>query len=248
MVSRYNGAAAQKEEQAAFAAAGFDFVAGRTRLDAILSEIGSQPFNHQTGTDSVHWLLFACLSLTDAGRSIRDILEIGTFRGKTSVILKGLFPQAHVVTCDLPPDDPILRSSYGRDDPALMREYQERRDANVSRDGITLVEANSFFLPGRAPGPYDLIWVDGGHVFPEIAWDTCNAWHMCRPGGMIMFDDIYTHPKGGDGVYGSIDAYQTIEYVAARSNIKPRYFLKRQNPVWSADERQRKYVALVQKP
>lgn len=246
-MAHYDQAASLRMEQEAFAALGLDIEAGRARLDAVLDEIGSRPFDHVDGDDSVHWLLFASLSLTDAGQSFRDILEIGTFRGKTAVILKLLFPQARVVTCDLPPDDPILASSYGRDDPALMRAHQERRDANVSREGITLVEANSFFLPERAPGPYDLIWVDGGHVFPEIAWDICNAWHMCRPGGIMMFDDIYTHPDGGDGIYGNYDACRTLEYLAARTKSEPLYFPKRHTPAWSADARQRKYVALARK-
>lgn len=245
-LANYDLAAVQAEERVKFESAGFDREAGRERLDAVLLSLSGQRFDHVAGTDSVHWLLFACLSLTDWGRDVRDILEIGTFRGKTTVILKALFPQAQIVTCDLPDDDPILASSYRRDDPAALAEYKQMRDSRVNQDGIQFVQANSFFLPQAAPGPYDLVWMDGGHLYPEVAWDMCNAWHMCRPGGMILCDDVYTDPKGGDG-YASSVGLDVINYLAQRTPVDVTHFIKRENPVWSADKRQRKYVSVLRK-
>ncbi len=246
-LARYDLAQVQAEERRKFAEAGFDVSAGRERLDAILLEISGKRFDHVGDTDSVHWLLFACLSTSEWGRSVRDILEIGTFRGKTTLILSKLFPGAHVVTVDLPERDPILRNTYRRDDPAILAENRARRAANIAEARATLVEENSFFLPQVAPGPYDLIWVDGGHLYPEVAWDLCNAYHFCRPGGIVMCDDVFLHPKGGDGVYGNADSFNAIRYIAARAPMTVRYFLKRENPVWSSDARDRKYVAVLQK-
>lgn len=247
-IARYDLPGIQREERDKFAASGLDVDRGREKLDDILTVMSSSRFDHLTGTDSVHWLLCSCLSLTDWGNGVKDILEIGTFRGKTTTILSKLFPQANIVTCDLPEDDPILRSTYHRDNVAALREYQEMRDSRVKVDGIRFVEKNSFFLPSVAPGPYDLIWMDGGHLYPEVAWDMCNAWHMCRPGGMIMCDDVFTHPKGGDGVYGNLDAHSVIEYLRTRVDADICYFLKRENPEWSADIRNRKFVAKIVKP
>jgi predicted O-methyltransferase YrrM len=246
-LARYDLAAVQAQERQKFAAAGLDPVAGRTRLDEVLGALFGQRFDHVTGTDSVHWLLFACISLTDAGKDMRDILEIGTFRGKTTVILKALFPQAQVVTCDLPDNDPILAASYRRGDAAGMAEYKQMRDSRVKQDGIRFVEANSFFLPEVARGPYDLIWMDGGHLYPEVAWDMANAWHMCRPGGLVLCDDVYTHPKGGDA-YASSAGLEVIEYLAARTLVEVTHFIKRENPAWAADVRQRKHVSILRKP
>jgi predicted O-methyltransferase YrrM len=246
-LARYDLKAVQAEELRKFEAMGLDVAAGRARLDEILVQISGKRFDHLTGTDSVHWLLFACLSLTEWGSRVRDIMEIGTFRGKTTVLLKALFPNAQIVTCDLPDQDPILHNSYRRNDPAALAEYKSVRDGRVKQPGIRFVESNSFFLPEAAPGPYDLIWMDGGHLYPEVAWDMCNAWHMCGPGGMILCDDVYTDPKGGDG-YASYAGYEVIRYVAERTGAKPVNFLKRENPIWSSLPEQRKYVTLMTKP
>lgn len=246
-VVSYDLAAAQAEEREKFISAGLDPVAGRERLDSILLETAGRRFDHLSGTDSVHWLLCACLSLTDWGKGVRDILEIGTFRGKTTLIMSKLFSEARIVTVDLPESDPILGTTYRRDDTAILSDHLERRAANMQASSATLVEANSFFLPQRAPGPYDLIWVDGGHLYPEIAWDLCNAYHCCRPGGIVMCDDVFMHPEGGDGNYGNVDAFRVIEYIAMRAPLAVRYFLKRENPAWSADARQRKHVGVLRK-
>lgn len=245
---QYDLATVQSDERTKFASAGLDPMAGRQRLDKVLSTLFGQSFDHVTGTDSVHWLLFASLSLTEWGAGVRDILEIGTFRGKTTVILKALYPHARIVTCDLPDNDPILASSYRRDDPVLLAEYKQMRDSRVNQDGIQFVESNSFFLPEVAPGPYDLIWMDGGHLYPEVAWDMCNAWHMCRPGGTVLCDDIFTHPEGGDGAYGSTAGFAVLNYVGSRVGVTPHHFLKRENPIWSAVPKERKFVSMIRKP
>ncbi len=247
-IARYDLPEKQREERQKFSDAGFDVDLGRNKLDQILTEMSSNRFDHVTGTDSVHWLLFSCLSLTEWGSRVREILEIGTYRGKTTAILSKLFPEANIVTCDLPEDDPILRSTYRREDASAFREYQQVRDSRVNVSGVRFVEQNSFFLPSAAPGPYDLIWMDGGHLYPEVAWDMGNAWHMCKPGGLIMCDDVFTHPKGGDGIYGNLDAHSVIEYLRKRVDAEISYFLKRENPEWSANLRNRKFVAMIEKP
>lgn len=244
---RYDLASVRAEEKLKFEALGLDAELGLQRLNDVLVPLQGKPFDYLKGTDSVHWLLFSCLSLTEWGANVRNILEIGTFRGKTAVILKTLFSEATVVTCDLPEHDPILGSSYRRDNPEGLREYKQVRDGRVTQPGIRFVESNSFFLPAVAPGPYDLIWMDGGHLYPEVAWDMCNAWHMCRPGGMILCDDIYTDPKGRDA-YGSYAGYEVIDYLAQRLDVSPTHFLKRESPEWSALPRQRKFVSLLKKP
>ncbi|MBO6675215.1 MAG: class I SAM-dependent methyltransferase [Rhizobiales bacterium] len=244
---RYDLPTHQAEEKAKFSALGFDIDAGRAQLNTALAAIESEPYDDVTGTDSVHWLLFAALSLTPRGQTVRNILEIGTFRGKTTLLLKALFPAAQIVTCDLPDDDPILTSSYRRDTAEALAEYKSVRDQRVGRPGITFVEANSFFLPEKTTGPYDLIWMDGGHLYPEVAWDFCNSWHMCRPGGIIMCDDVIPNPRGAVS-YAADESHRVISYAASRTGVAPLYFLKRLNPQWSADPVTRKFVAWLEKP
>lgn len=243
----YNAEPVQADELRKFADAGLDVGAGRERLNSALVEISGKHFDHVTGTDSVHWLIFACLSLTAWGKGIRDILEVGTFRGKTTLLLSKLFPDALVVTYDLPADDPVMRQTYRRDDPTRLSEHVQRRSANIVAARAQFIEANSFFLPVRTPGPYDLVWVDGAHTYPEIAWDICNAYNCCRPGGIVMCDDVFMHPGGGDGIYGNGDSYEVLRYLEHRFAIPAQYFLKRENPEWSAYPRDRKFVAVLRK-
>jgi predicted O-methyltransferase YrrM len=237
----------EAEEIAKFHAIGLDPVAALPHLNSALRSIGSEPYDDLTGTDSIHWLVFAALSLSPRADAIRDILEIGTFRGKTTLLLKTMFPDAQVTTVDLPTSDPIMQQTYRRDTPEQLAEYRATRDSRVNREGIAFIETNSFFIPGVAKGPFDLIWMDGGHLFPEVAWDFCNSWHACRSGGILMCDDIIPDPRGSDS-YASDESHKVISYVAARTDIAPVYLLKRRNPNWSADPVTRKFVAVLQRP
>ena len=59
-----------------------------------------------------------------------------------------------------------MQQTYRRDTPEQLAEYRAMRDGGVNRDGSTFIEANSFFLQERAPGAFDIIWMEGGHLFP----------------------------------------------------------------------------------
>lgn len=243
----YDLDAIEVQENAKFEQVGLNRDSGLARLDMVLADMGARPFDDLDGTDSIHWLLFSSLSVSARAQDITRILEIGTFRGKTALLLHKLFPHAHVTTCDLPITDPIMRQTYRRETGHLLADYLSVRDSRVQREGITFVETNSFFLPEKTGPEFDLVWVDGGHLFPEVAWDICNAWHLCRPGGLILCDDIIPDPRGGDA-YGSDASHVVLQYIAARTQATPTYFLKRRNPHWSADAVRRKYVAWIERP
>ena len=235
-----------RQEEAKFESWGLDYGTAEDRLNEALAAFGADPFNHRHGEDSVHWLLFAALGLS--GRPIRRILEIGTFRGKTARLLSELFPDAEVFTCELPADDPLMRGSFRRESDEEFREYMDKRNFHLDRENITLVEANSFFLPAHIDGTLDLIWVDGGHVYPEVAWDIAQCWHLLSPGGLMLCDDVFTDPKGGDE-WSADQTHDVLQYLADRvPGLKLDYFLKRENPNWSADPRHRKFVTMLEKP
>lgn len=243
--SRWDAETVHTAEVARFAAWGFDYEAALAKLNPILIEMSGRPFNHVTGTDSIHWVLFSAISLST--KSIHRILEIGTFRGKTTRLLATLFPEAHVTTVELPRHDPILRATYRRDTEEQYQEYLNKRTKNLSHPRITLIETNSFFVPERVEPGFDLIWMDGGHNWPEVGWDICNAWHLARRGALIMCDDVIPNPRGGDAA-GADQSHIVLQYLAQRVDLRIDYFLKRENPAWSAVPLMRKYVALFEKP
>lgn len=195
---------------------------------------------------SVHWLLFSCLSELSP-MPIRRILEIGTYDGETTSLLSKLFPLAEITTVDLPDADPMFRGLYLRGDAQVAADFNARRCANLKAGNIEYKAVNSFFLHGQVQGAFDLIWVDGGHLYPEVAWDICNAYSLCAMGGYIMVDDVIAHPRGFRDAYVSPDSHAVLQYVAARTSDAPTYFLKRAGCRWSAVPRRRKYVALLKK-
>lgn len=229
-------------ENRRFALLGLDVAAAEVRLNQTLQSLGRKPFNRLD--DSVHWLLFAAIYEM---LSHTRILEIGTFDGSFSAILSELIPDSSITTIDLPDDDPIMRSSYHRENDEDFRNYQARLKRNLASPRITALKVNSLFLLDHVQGQFDLIWVDGGHSYPDVAWDMSNAWHLCRPGGYVLCDDILLDTSIRND-YVSGDSAQVIDYLAQRAHIQPMYFLKRLSPNWNAFPHRRKHVAMLAKP
>ncbi len=194
------------------------------------------------GEDSVHWLLFACLSeqLSRPGR----ILEIGTFDGRFTALLARLFPQAEIVTVDLPDSDLILRSTYGRAEEVEFRRFVADRSRNVAAQNITSLKQNSAFILDDLTHPFDLIWVDGGHRYPEVAWDIAFAHFLCREGGQILVDDVIPAANGPATPYVSHESYEVLEYFTSRTGAKLHLLTKRCKFVHAGVPRSRKYVAM----
>ena len=88
--------------------------------------------------------------------------------------------------------------------------------------------------------------MDGGHLYPEISWDICNAYHLCNNNGWILYDDIIPNQKYDLGMANS-DSYNVLEYIKQRIENKITYFLKRDGAEFSANPLKRKYVALMHK-
>jgi hypothetical protein len=227
-----------------FKKANLDYDKGLMKLDRVLSQLGKPDFNSHHGYLSVHWLLFCSIS---EAAFVKDILEIGTFDAETALFLSKVFPQSKIDTLDVPEDDPIFINSYRRGDAQFRQDFIEKRNKNISSPQINYMAKNSFFVPGMFGQKFDLIWVDGGHLYPEVAWDICNCYHLCKPGGWLMCDDVIIEKDGLRNDYVSPDSHHVLEYLAARTNEEVIYFLKRENPVSSANPKRRKYVALIRK-
>jgi len=146
---------------------GIDYDNGLEKLNQIPYKLGKPAFSSQRGMGSIHWVLFCSLSLA---YDIKDILEIGTFDGETARIIAEIFPDGKITTLDLPDDDPILASSYQRTELEQLT-FKEIQNENIRHPRIEFIQANSFYLPSLVQGKFDLIWIDGGHLYPEVAWD-----------------------------------------------------------------------------
>lgn len=214
------------------------------RINAIFQKKYGRDF--QFSSDSIHSFLWAVLSTSN--QTIKRILEIGTSEGEGTSVLAELFPNAQIVTVDLPEEDPHLRAFYGRDTDELYKKYIEKQKNNLRYPNIKPITVNSFFLPSNEKEAFDLIWVDGGHLYPEVAWDICNAWNICAPGGVIMCDDVIPTKRLHKTAYASSESHEVLRYIALRANIHVILFLKRRAPYLYPFLVTRKYVALFKKP
>jgi predicted O-methyltransferase YrrM len=172
---------------------------------------------------SIHYLAFAALRCS--GFEPANILELGTFRAEASEYLAVLFPDAVVHTVDLPTDDPIV-AAFGMDSAGMSE-----RGRRLDRSNIVAHQTNTMFLAELDLPSMDLVWLDAGHHFPEVAWDHAYCLHRLRPGGWLLSDDIrlpdnplYRRRRG------ALDAHQVIRYWNDRRTDQFRLLIKREDP------------------
>ena len=200
-------------------------------------------FESQKGMASLHWIIFCAIS---ENKTIHNILELGTFDGLTTLIISKIFPNAKITTIDLPEDDPIGIDSCQRNDERYRGEFIEKQRKNTSADNITFIKKNSFFVPEIVHKKFDLIWVDAGHLYPEVSWDICNSYHLCNENGWLMYDDVIPN-QNQHSAYDSSDSYNILQYICSRMKNKMSLFLKRLDPEFSANPHRRKYIAVINK-
>ena len=84
---------------------------GIKKLDKIMLELFGKTYSEQSN-GSEHLVLFSSISLKN--QKIKRILEIGTFDGRTALVLSKLFPKSEIITMDLPQSSDDFKSTYGR--------------------------------------------------------------------------------------------------------------------------------------
>lgn len=124
-------------------------------------------------------------------RAPARVLELGTYTGGTLFWwLQEAAQGATVVSLD-----------------RYLPEHPDNRDQYASwvPEGVTLhtLQGDSHALATRAKvaglGPYDWVFVDAGHLYPQVLADWIDYREMVRPGGVVLFHDIIlnreAHPE-----------------------------------------------------
>ena len=112
--------------------------------------------------------------------------------------------------------------------------YQQELSGNIALENITYIETNTFFLSFVLDHQFDLIWLDGGHKYPEVAWDACQAYELCRPGGLIVLDDIIPDQKATTTDKVSGGAHEILTYIQKRTECKVTLLLKKLDPQFNS--------------
>ncbi|HEX5923538.1 MAG TPA: class I SAM-dependent methyltransferase [Baekduia sp.] len=134
-----------------------------------------------------------------AARRLDDgatVVEIGSFRGKSAVVLAAAAPPEARVICI----DPHLGSDRGPQEIAADHERgeddYESFHANLARHGVTDVVEHVRALSSEAldavDGPIDLLYVDGAHRFGPAGDDLVRWGGRVRPDGTMLVHDSFS--------------------------------------------------------
>lgn len=223
-----------------FAALGLDYAvakacAAQTVLDG----------NFGRSDNSQHYELFAGISQVC---NPQRILEIGTFRGESTAFLATLFPHAYIETWDLPEVSEGGMKSYVDEN---QRHYKDQRATCLNNIGdranVHQIKQDSMGLLKETLA-FDLIWVDGDHTFPVVAFDLINALRISGPTSWILVDDIKLSEMRGS-VLASTEANRSIEHLVRSGHVTSHLIYKRVGASgrrWR-DNQRRKHIAVLKK-
>ena len=144
-------------------------------------------------TDAQADRLRAAAQRLDGGATV---VEIGSFRGKSAVVLAAAAPAGSRVMCI----DPHLGSDRGPQEFAVDHERgegdYEAFHANLARHGVSDVVEHVRALSSAAldavDGPVDLLYVDGAHRFRPAGDDLVGWGARVRPGGTMLVHDSFS--------------------------------------------------------
>tara|TARA_Y100000385_G_C12945839_1_gene573259 strand:- start:431 stop:859 length:429 start_codon:yes stop_codon:yes gene_type:complete len=142
-----------------------------------------------------------------------------------------------------------LKNFYNRSSPENYKEYIDKQNKNTDFKNIIKIKTNTFFLQEKLNinEKFDLIWVDGGHLYPEISWDLCTAYNLLNHGGFHLCDDVIFTKKEFKSDYVSNESSQVLNYLEERIDNSFVHFLKRTSSKRYALNYSRKYVSILKK-
>jgi predicted O-methyltransferase YrrM len=230
------------EQEALYAELGLNRSDGLRHLNKILLTNFNKKFSETNGMWSEHLILFSAISLKING--IKKILEIGTYKGETTLVLSELFPNSNILTIDLPLEVSNQLKIYDYDSTNLVklsRESNLKRAKNVKQLGQD--SCNLIFEDSK----FDLIWLDGAHGYPTCAIDVSNSVRLLSNNGILICDDVYTKIIFSDSVNDSLAAYETLTTLRNAGLIHFNLLRKRLLLRYNLWPKQTKFIAFAVK-
>ena len=231
-------------EQETFRKYSWDFNSAVKKLNTIRRSFELEEYRENQDLPREQ-ILFSAIS---NHHQVSRILEIGTATGRSTFMLSQLFPDSKILTIELPESDSVFLDYAGmKGNIQKLAEFNQTQFRNIREKNIEFVRCNSFFLPAITGETFDLIWVDGGHFFPEVSWDICNAFHYCNTDGHIIVDDVSEARDGKISDKVSSDPRNMLEYLKCRLGIDVDFFLKRTDRRSLSDQAKLKYLGVIRK-
>ena len=200
-------------------------------IKSILLKYG---LNYHDQNLSWHYHLFAGFKRKFEEKNIKidKILEIGTLDGEFTNFLSEIFPNSEIISIDLNKNNQSFRSSYNREDPKELCKILEVRNKNLDKKNIKFIMMNSLELRNNFKSNFfDLIWIDGDHLNPQVTIDIFQSLKLIKKNGIIFLDDVI---KDEDilkdkinNQYVSSESFKTLEYLSNLEFLKTKYLIKR---------------------
>jgi predicted O-methyltransferase YrrM len=120
-----------------------------------------------------------------------EILEIGSFEGRSTLFFLTHFPSSRVTVIDawgIAAGDESYKKQKRFD------EAERRFDYNMQDylDRIAKHRGRSSTMLGQLHGQkYDLIYIDGSHYADDLMADAVLSWPLLKEGGFMVFDDYF---------------------------------------------------------
>lgn len=134
------------------------------------------------------------------GRNPTEILEIGSWEGRSACWFLERFPEARLTCVD------TFQGSVEHEgmDVAGIKERFEHNTRPYA-DRLRVLEGESskmlYVLP---PESFDVVYVDGSHEEDDALMDLVLSFGLLRPGGVLLVDD---YEGGNFGVKAAVDAF-----------------------------------------
>jgi predicted O-methyltransferase YrrM len=196
-------------------------------IEKIKSQLNLLKFQYHPTSLSWHYHLFVGLKDYFGNKKI-DILEIGTFNGNFSNFISKLYDESHITTIDLDESDNQFINTYGREEKEKLDEFLKLRNKNLNRKNINFIKLNSLNIKKYfKQKKFDLIWVDGDHLNPQVTIDIINSLDLLNNDGIICIDDVIMDNKYKKGKYVSNEGFFTLKHLEDNGLIKNYYLIKR---------------------
>lgn len=196
-------------------------------INKIKSQLNLLNFQYYTPQLSWHYHLFVGLKDYFGNKKI-NILEIGTHNGNFSNFISKLYDESHITTIDLDESDNQFLNTYNREKKKILDEFLKLRNKNLNRKNINFIKLNSLNIKKYFnEKKFDLIWVDGDHLNPQVTIDIINSLDLLNNDGIICTDDVIMDNKFKKDKYVSNEGFFTLKHLEDNGLIKNYYVIKR---------------------
>ncbi len=203
-------------------------------IEKIKSRLSILDYSYTSEDLSWHYHLFAGLRDHFKDKKIK-ILEIGTFEGEFTNFISNIYEDCEIDTIDLDDNDTLFLNSYNRNNKNNFDKFIKLRTKNLNKHNINFKRINSINIKKYfSKKKFDLIWVDGDHLKPQVTIDIINSLDLMNEHGILCTDDVIKNPKFEkmDNDFKknsnvSRDGFITLNYLETNSILKNYYFVKR---------------------